>query len=271
MEEAALSVEAAAAANEASEPFVGRWNQLVSTTNWEKGRIIVQWRQALIDKSAPATEYSDEAWSRRVGGVTGQHVGRLRRVYQRFSSSYESYQGLYWTHFQAALDWEDAEMWLEGAVQSKWSVSQMRRQRWETMGALPAEEPQDADIIANETDEDFEPALNEDPDAEVRSEVDNLGPRPDGPDFGDEDEPGDLEADSTILVEDQPTAGPAVRPFENLNELPADLADAFEAYKLAILAHKSDQWEQVACEDVLASLDALKALAVAPSNDEATA
>ena len=30
----------------ASDSFVGRWNTLVSTTNWEKGRIIQQWREA---------------------------------------------------------------------------------------------------------------------------------------------------------------------------------------------------------------------------------
>ena len=117
----------------ASVPFVGRWNQLVSNTNWEKGRIIYQWREALVASQAPATEYSDEAWSSRVGGVTGQHVGRLRRVYQRFGQVYEDYPGLYWSHFQASVDWDDAEMWLEGAVQNNWSVSSMRNQRWDTM------------------------------------------------------------------------------------------------------------------------------------------
>ena len=115
----------------ASQPFVGQWNQLVSTTNWDKGRIIFDWREALIEAEAPAVEYSDEAWSRRVGNVTGQHVGRLRRVFQRFGTTANDYEGLFWSHFQAALDWEDAEMWLEGGVQNEWSVSQMRRQRWE--------------------------------------------------------------------------------------------------------------------------------------------
>ena len=112
--------------DQTSLPFVGRWNQLVSNTNWEKGRIIHQWREALRESGAPATEYSDDAWSRRVGGVTGQHVGRLRRVYQRFGLSYPDYAGLFWSHFQAAIEWDDAEMWLEGAVQNGWSVSQMR-------------------------------------------------------------------------------------------------------------------------------------------------
>src|SRR4051812_48188836 len=97
---------------EASQPFVGRWNHLVSSTNWEKGRIINQWRAALEQQQLAVSEFSDEAWARLVGGVTGQHAGRLRRVFQRFGGTHDQYQGLYWSHFQAALDWADAEMWL---------------------------------------------------------------------------------------------------------------------------------------------------------------
>ena len=142
----------------ASVPFVGRWNQLISTTNWEKGRIIFQWRIALRDSGSPATEYSDDSWSRRVGGVTGQHVGRLRRTYERFGATCSDYAGLHWSHFHAAIDWDDAEMWLEGAVQSRWSVSQMRKQRWETTGGLETETPRDEDIVTSEMDEDFQEA-----------------------------------------------------------------------------------------------------------------
>src|SRR5205814_4433489 len=71
---------------EASQPFVGRWNHLVSSTNWEKGRIITQWRTALEEQQLAVSEFSDEAWARLVGGVTGQHAGRLRRVFQRFGA-----------------------------------------------------------------------------------------------------------------------------------------------------------------------------------------
>ena len=116
-------------AGRTSQPFIGRWNHLVSRTNWDKGRIISDWRQSLIDAGAPQTAYSDDVWSRLVGGVTSQHVGRLRRVFLRYGQVSESYQGLYWTHFQAALDWDDAEMWLQGALDNGWSVSRMRRQR----------------------------------------------------------------------------------------------------------------------------------------------
>ena len=40
----------------ASDQFVGQWRRLVSTTNWEKGRIINEWRDALVASEAPASE-----------------------------------------------------------------------------------------------------------------------------------------------------------------------------------------------------------------------
>lgn len=252
----------------ASAAYIGRWYQLVSTTNWEKGRIILQWRDAVADEGAPVTDYSDEAWAKRVGGVTGQHVGRLRRVFQRFGASYESFGGLFWSHFQAAVEWEDAEMWLEGAVQNKWSVSQMRKQRWESIGAPADKKPKDEDIIVTEINEDIDHALTQDPTAHSKEgTIEGVsGPRHDGPDFGEEDE-GRSAKEASIYADDGTEQCDFVRPFENLSELPDDLSDAFESFKLAILAHKGDGWADIACEDVLASLDALKALAVAPSGD----
>ena len=259
----------------ASMPFVGRWNQLVSSTNWEKGRIINQWRDALIDSDAPATEYSDEAWSRRVGGVTGQHVGRLRRVHQRFGQTFEEYAGLYWSHFQAALDWDDAEMWLEGGVQNSWSVSLRRHQRWDAMGALEEERPDDDEIVTGELDEDFEPATNEPPSGSEMSTTEDvqLGPREEGPDFGDEEmgasDRSQSEPGAAVYADDlEESTVEFVRPFADLKDLPENLADAFEAFKLAILHHKMTKWEEISREDVLASLEALKQLVVAPSEEE---
>ncbi len=262
-----------------STSFVGRWNQLVSNTNWEKGRIISQWREALIASDVPAAEYADEAWSQRVGGVTGQHVGRLRRVYQRFSATYEQFDGLYWSHFQAAVDWEDAEMWLEGAVQNRWSVSRMRHNRWETLGAVADQRPDEADVISGELDEDFEPAVNQPPVEKQSSERSGeipSGPRDELPDFGDEEladegRRGDRGDDGAAIYADEQVERTVdfVRPFANLAELPDDLAEAFESFKLAILHHKMDGWQEISREDVLASIEALKELALAPSADNA--
>ena len=273
--ESTLSTESLAldpALEEASQPYIGRWNRLVSTTNWEKGRIISQWRDALNDAGAPASQSSDEAWSRLVGGVTGQHAGRLRRVYQRFGQEYMKYGGLYWSHFQAALDWTDAEMWLEGAVQSLWSVSQMRGKRWETLEGTPETAPRDEDSVSGELDEDFEPAQNREPlPRTLTGTLEEVSgpPTPEGPDFGDEDDSRSSRSASSSGDEPSDDAPPVeyVQPFANLAELPDDLAEAFESYKLAILRHKAEKWERISRADVLGSLDALKQLALAPSDD----
>ncbi|WP_254509711.1 hypothetical protein [Anatilimnocola floriformis] len=264
---------------EASQPFVGQWNRLVSTTNWDKGQIINEWRLALVAQDARVTEYSDEAWGRLVGGVTGQHVGRLRRVFQRFGGTQKQYAGLFWSHFQAALDWNDAEMWLEGAVQQDWSVSNMREKRWETLGAIATDKPRQDDVIVADKDEDFEPARNQSPDLAAKYEDVNgdvpSGPRHEGSDFG-EGPPSNSSATTDSFADrdyttGKPTSEPIdlVRPFANLPALPDDLGDALEQFKLAILHHKTDGWRQVASNDVLYALEALKVLCTAPSTEEA--
>ena len=54
-------------AEDTSQTFIGQWNRLISTTNWEKGRIVHEWRGALMESGAGATDHSDEAWSQMVG------------------------------------------------------------------------------------------------------------------------------------------------------------------------------------------------------------
>ena len=102
----------------------------------------------------------------------------------------------------------------------------------------------------------------------------SFGPRDEGPDFGDEpaENRGHANATASGLAEDEEQPENSVeyvRPFEELAELPGDLAEAFDAFKLAILHHKLDGWQQVTSQDVLASLDALKQLVVAPSDETA--
>lgn len=261
--------EQAAVVVEASTEYVGRWNRLVSTTNWEKGRIIYEWRAALQQADLPATSCTDEAWSQQVGGVTPQHVGRLRRVYERFGETHEQYPGLYWSHFQAALDWPDAEMYLEGAVQNDWSVSQMRDQRWEAMGGQSDLQPHETDVVASELDEDAPAGDDKSPSATISE---SIGEVHGAEDFSDRDEteppPFDVDAtsesDMTGAVMEAPSA-PLLRPFEALPPLPADLKEAFELMKLAILAHKVCGWTEIARDDLLSVLESLKQLAIAPA------
>ncbi len=258
--------------DQTSQQYLGQWNRLVSTTNWEKGRIITLWRSELMSANAEPNGFSDDAWSRRVGNVTGQHVGRLRRVYERFAASHDSYQGLYWSHFQAALDWHDAEMWLEGAVQNDWSVSTMRTQRFETLNPVDEAPPREDDLVVAEVDEDSGEA---DAASALRQgdveQIQPFGKSQDRGAFDGRSPESDAAADSAKAAPweaaqraEQPGAE-AVRPFARLAELPSDLADAFESYKLALLRHKLDGWQQISRSDAIASLDALKELALAPS------
>ena len=252
-----------AASAEQSQPFIGQWSKLISKTNWEKGEIICNWRDSIKPNAAAVTDYSDEAWSQLVGGVTPQHVGRLRRTYERFGHVYVEYDGVYWSHFYAALDWDDAEMWLEGAVQSKWSVAKMRQHRWETLGKAPDEKPDEKDIVATELEEEHQ--SRDLSDGKRQYDRDYIeGPVHEGPDFGDEGPTTDGAAVAD-RKDDKATEKSNVRPFESFRDLPEDVLEASGAFKLAIIRHKAEQWKEISQADLLGVLDALKQLAQLPA------
>jgi len=254
---------------------IGKWNRLISTTNWEKGQIICEWREALIASDAAVTEYSDEAWVQIVGGVTSQHVGRLRRVSQRFGDVSTQYEGLHWSHFQSCLDWDDAEMWLEGSIQNGWSVSQMRGKRWETVGTTPEEqtaevaqaaaeqateaeaEESSAQSASSLKDGDREAAGNPD---SLTSSTAELGNSSAGETASELPSPGvgvAGESESADSVEKR------TRLSVDVESLPDDLAEAFESFKLAIIAHRRENWRDTTPESVVECLDSLKQLALA--------
>lgn len=255
----------------ASLPFVGQWNLLISTTNWEKGRIILNWRQALQAEDADPGDYADDAWAQRVGGVSGQHVGRLRRVFERFGLVYEQYEGLYWSHFQVAIDWDDAEMWLEGAAQNRWSVSGMRRQRAATLGELEKESDEAKTEDLAEFDESLEAGMGS-PDLPTIGEKTRrvqAGEPESSPD-GSEETPAAV-VEPKVPGDDREPADPPVsseprsaQQINDISSLPEDLVDAFEAFKMAILRYRAEPWQTCALEDVTNVLMSLHELAMAP-------
>ena len=263
-----------------SAEFVGAWQALVSQTNWEKGKIILAWREALVATNAPVKEYSDEAWATLVGcSVTGQHVGRLRRVYQQFGAVQNDYANLSWTHFQIAMDWSDAEMWLEGAVQEKWSVSSMCENRWEATGAAASDKPQESDIIYAELDEDtvapFQPTTKQSSstyapgDSTIRGSYDQASGTQgfEGPDFGDASYQRSSGTTPTVVPSDNLDGAPRVvtdekstatiQPFKDLADLPDDLQDPLDHLKIALLQHKANHWESVSEKTVVGHLNGL--------------
>jgi hypothetical protein len=252
-----------------SDLFVGRWQQLTSDTNWEKGRIIAQWRAALIADGTPSSQYSDESWATRVGYVTCQHVGRLRRVYDRFGETYVEYPKLFWTHFWAAIDWDDAELWLEGASKSRWSISKMCRMRAESMQLADG---QTADtVVANETnriesetDDGFEssnaPTQVIEDSQDQSQEPFESSPLNEGPDFGDDDHGQSLEpvSQSDVVTEMSGETIPAKSPFEGLGKLPLDIVEAVDPLKLCILRYRANDWNGFSKSQMLDLIEALK-------------
>ncbi len=48
-------------------------------------------------------------------------------------------------------------MWLEGATQSDWSVSEMRDMRWKASGGHPETKPRHEEVVGGVVDEDYIP------------------------------------------------------------------------------------------------------------------
>ena len=260
--------------DELSGSYIGHWNRLVSQTNWEKGRLILNWREALVAAEVPRQAYSDESWANRVGNVTAQHVGRLRRVFERFGSAYEKYPGLYWSHFHTALDWEDAEMWLEGAIQKSWSVTQMRVQRWEAVGAPEHLKPQESDIFVAEIDEDVNPR-NDSPALSTAALQHPMSDRTEGrlatigaadidtntPPFDvDDDKPKKKSKKPKSESLDLPSTEELIADLKNLSGVPSDVNKAVLAMKSAIFDHKLSGWQEISATKMLRLLEGLKAL-----------
>jgi hypothetical protein len=131
------------------------------------------------------------------------------------------------------------------------------------MGGDPESEPREADIVSSSDDEDFTPLAESDVATSTKDGPRSVaeGPRPDGPDFGDEGS-GPIATDNFGDSDNEPAweeTEPAESPFASLPSLPVDFAEALEQFKLAIIRHRAAGWSEVSESDVLKSLDALKA------------
>ena len=269
--QAVTHYEGAPIIDQLSEPIVGKWNVLVSQTNWEKGMLILHWRNELIAAGLPNTVYSDESWARRVGNVTAQHVGRLRRVAERFGEINKHFSDLYWSHFYAALEWDDAELYLEGAVQNDWSVAQMRMQRWEALGGTTEQKPLDEDVFVVELDEGaysrVPPDRIEGRNVEIGvvDAIEGFDATSMAPPVS-VAEPPKKKKEKTKHTESEnsvPATGKILMSLKKVADFPADFAEPLELLKVAILNHKLAGWKSISAEQVRQSLEDMKMLAIA--------
>ena len=234
-----------------SKQFLYQWNQLVSTTNWEKGKIICQWRDVLQAEGFSPHHFSDEVWSRHIGNVTPQHAGRLRKVFVRFGSVWQDYSGLYWSHFYAALDWDDPELWLEGAIQNQWSISQMRSARSKAQEAVAQADVQDDDILLQDIHENIVLGIG--------SSSHVPASKTKNPSTTETSHLEDSVASSQVKLNAE-TTSPVSASDQTANESmwPEDLQKAFRHLEKILLKHKNATWKEVNLDLVLMKIDQMK-------------
>lgn len=243
---------------EVSSDFISSWNRLISMTNWEKGKLIHNWRSKLIETGVPRQFYSDDLLAKRLGNVSGQHIGRLRRVFERFGDTFEQYSGLFWSHFQAVLDWDDAENWLADASENQWSVATMRLQRWESIGSPAGQKPNDADIIMSEPDEDVNPYNDSDTVLDGRKSSVEPNKNKDKKKKDTSSGGGTSESGADDYLGDFSSPAEAFAQMKQIKDLPEDLKEAFEQLKVVILSHKVSGWREVEPQRILTFLNAMK-------------
>ncbi len=135
---------------------------------------------------------------------------------------------------------------------------------WEAMGAPADQKPRDRDIITAELDEDRSLGTDEKQVTTARTAtVRDPGGDTEtfAPDYGEAQDASPEQVAQSVSGRDEP---PQIRPFAELPTLPADVSDSFESFKLAILHHTMQGLEEVNRDDVVSTLEALKALALAP-------
>ena len=125
-------------------------------------------------------------------------------------------------------------------------------------------------MLAADWDEDVEPDLGAPAVSGKVAEVRPAHKAGAADEFAAEDAQGaaTAEADFADYESDPDAAGPAAeapRPFAHLPSLPADVSEAFESFKLCILKHKLAGWAEISRGDLVAALEALKELALAPA------
>ena len=243
---------------EVSSGFISSWNRLISMTNWEKGKLIHNWRSKLIETGVPRQVYSDESLAKRLGNVSGQHIGRLRRVFERFGDTFEQYSSLFWSHFQAVLDWDDAENWLNDASENQWSVATMRLQRWESLGSPAGQRPNDADIVMSELDEDVNPYNDSDTVLDGRKSSVEQNNNKDKKKKNGSSSGGESEGATDDYLGSFASPADAFAQMKQMKDLPDDLKEAFEQLKVVILSHKVSGWREVEPQRILTFLNAMK-------------
>ena len=112
------------------ESDIYQWNALISESNWKKGQIL---SRAIVGKP---TDGKCNKIASLLGGITGHHVNRLVVTWRKFGRTRHNWKHLFWAHFFAAIEWDDAVYWLREANCRNWPVKEMKIRRWEAQSRI---------------------------------------------------------------------------------------------------------------------------------------
>jgi hypothetical protein len=107
---------------ESEEELIARAQLAVSQCNWSVGECAAKWTQ----KYARGRTDADFA---ALLGLSADQVFQRRRVWETFADVHASYPSLKWSHFYAALNWDDAPECLQWADENQSTVAEMKAWR----------------------------------------------------------------------------------------------------------------------------------------------
>jgi len=107
---------------ETEEELISKAQSAVSQSNWVVGECADKWTR----RYARGRGDGDFAV---LLGLTADQVFQRRRVWQTFADVYQSYPSLKWSHFYAALTWDDAPECLQWADENQATVAEMKAWR----------------------------------------------------------------------------------------------------------------------------------------------
>ena len=106
------------AAEHQFESFVSEAEQILAPTQWEIGRIASECKEV--------TGKTDAELGERIG-LSRDQVQQRRSVWDRFGDDSDTYRNLKWSHFHAAMNWDDATQTLAIADRDMLTVRDMVR------------------------------------------------------------------------------------------------------------------------------------------------
>jgi hypothetical protein len=121
---------------ETEEQLINRAIDALSSCHWVVGECAVQWTRR------HARGRTDADFGSQVG-LSGDQVYQRRRVFERFAGIRDRYPNCKWSHFYAALTWDNAEDCLQWAEETRGTVSEMRAWRRALLGEDLTQSPDD--------------------------------------------------------------------------------------------------------------------------------